>query len=181
MLNKGSRCGFDVASCIVLHGLYRIFLGNIGQHFGMELKNDLHLLGGGTGGPAVVVGGVAVGIGINANAGGVKRGRRLNLVFLFLWRRQLSIFVIVSLALVASGNGLSSVVVRRVFVVIVILLSINGFGMCHLSLDAIFNRSDEILAVAAAYRVQNTFLVGFIFFTIRKYFFNQLIEIGIRP
>jgi hypothetical protein len=41
-------------------------LGNIGQHFGMELKNDLHLLGGGTGGPAVVVGGVAVGIGITA-------------------------------------------------------------------------------------------------------------------
>ena len=67
MLNKGSRCGFDVASCIVLHGLYRIFLGNIGQHFGMELKNDLHLLGGGAGGPAVVVGGVAVGIGVTAN------------------------------------------------------------------------------------------------------------------
>ena len=67
MLNKGSRCGFDVASCIVLHGLYRIFLGNIGQHFGMELKNDLHLLGGGAGGPAVVVGCVAVGIGVTAN------------------------------------------------------------------------------------------------------------------
>ena len=66
MLNEGSRCGFDVASCIVLHGLHRIFLGNIGQHFGMELKNDLHLLGGGAGGPAVVVGGVAVGVGVTA-------------------------------------------------------------------------------------------------------------------
>ena len=66
MLNKGSRCGFDVACCIVLHGLYRIFLGNIGQHFGMKLKNDLHLLSGGTGGPAVVVGGVAVGVGVTA-------------------------------------------------------------------------------------------------------------------
>ena len=44
-----------------------------------------------------------------------------------------------------------------------------------------FNRSDEILAVAAAYRVQNTFLVGFILFTVWKYFFNQLIEIGIWP
>ena len=66
MLNKGSRCGFDVASCIVLHGLYRIFLGNIGQHFGMEFKNDLHLLGGGARGPAVVVGSVAVGVGVTA-------------------------------------------------------------------------------------------------------------------